>query len=71
MRSLVTDETMGLLTPSRDPEKLAASAAAVLARPRPTAGISSRVGEFAAETVFRNLELELRELVRPTSSDPL
>jgi len=71
MRSLVTDETMGLLTPSRDPEKLAASAAAVLARLRPTAGISSRVGEFAAETVFRNLELELRELVRPTSSDPL
>jgi glycosyltransferase involved in cell wall biosynthesis/O-antigen ligase len=70
MRSLVTDDAMGLLTASHDPEELAASAAAVLARPRPAGGISSRITEFAAETVFRKLGLELRELARPAAGDP-
>ena len=71
MRSLVADDAMVRLTASRDPEELAAATAAVLARPRPAEGISSRVTEFAAETVFRTLALELRELARPASGDPL
>jgi len=70
MRNLITDDAMGLLTASRDPEDLAASAAAVLARSRPAGGVFSRIGEFAAETVFRKLELELRELARPAAGDP-
>ncbi|MCX6561530.1 MAG: glycosyltransferase [Candidatus Aminicenantes bacterium] len=69
LRSMVTNETAGLLTASRDPDELAAAVATVLARPRPAGGGASRVAEFAADAVFPKLVAELWERARTRADE--